>query len=211
MISLPLAALGDFLGIIIFIIVAVVSALSKRNQTDDTHEAPPLPRQQPPSDDLSDEMRRFLEQARKASQPKSTPPPILPSTPPPMPAPQRPKTPSHQGYQKKIVRHEPVVQQVKRVFVKEEKALTPKIEKIDLLKEMQVDVPEKVHVEPPPPLPEEQAVDVNYKAEVARTSTPTPAKVSTTYFRSPANVRQAILFMEVLGKPRAVSPYQGPE
>jgi hypothetical protein len=208
--SLPLAAIGDFLGIIIFIIVAIVSALSKRNQTED---GPTFPRRQAPPEDLSDEMRKFLDQARKASQPKSEPPPILPSAPPPLPAPQRQRVPQHQGYQKKIVKHIPTVQQAQRTFSKSEKTAAP-ASKVDLLKELQVDVPVKVDVlhEPvAPPLPDEPLLDVHTKFEAPTKPGPASEKLSASYFRTPSNVRQAILLMEVLGKPRAVSPYQGPE
>lgn len=94
-----LAAIDSIITLLIFIGVAIVSALlnrRKERQQEDYSDLPPFPRQDRPAPGPTrarktweDELRELLEQAKPSGQTEA-PPPII-YTPPPPPVPERPR------------------------------------------------------------------------------------------------------------------------
>jgi hypothetical protein len=191
-----LASGADFAGIIFVVIYLVVAALSKRLKKDgdaptsaksfqnipsrpaSTQSQPSKPTGSP---DLAGEMRRFLEEMQQRSKP--TAPPLQKTS-----SSQYVRPPQKQ-IQSKPQKPKPVV------FVEEKKSQSL----VDIAKELEAadqtliqEITELPRFEFSP-----QIVETNSAANL----------FDRNLSKTPAALKQAIMMMEILGKPRSLNPY----
>ncbi len=207
---LPIAAGIDLLGLLFFVVVAVLSALNKGfGKQQEEKNAPPRPirrippRQPTPSapsteneediPDLAEQMRRFLEDIQKPQQVFSPPtPPIQTPLPHPIHFPQVPI--------------QTIVREVKPATASQSKETTFVYEAEK--KSMDTGIREEIAQSM-----RSLGQDIKFtKGEL--TATPTSERIlvvpsgigfNFSMLRSPANLKQAIILSEILGKPKALT------
>lgn len=215
-----LAGAGDALGLLFFVIVAILSALSKRKQARDaerTEAPPPSPRRAPSAREedsmphpapmpaapreaapsLEEEMRRFVEQLRRAQE--APPPPQAQPAPLPRhlaPEPSRPP--------RKKAR--PVPPPMTDDAASSEGPRTPVLAEAapDLRAEIGRGL-EALHAEMQAPHTELREVAPPSAVESAPATA--VSRFDFAAFRTPDSVRRAVLFSEILSPPRSLKPW----
>jgi type IV secretory pathway VirB10-like protein len=191
---LPLAAGVDFIGIIIFIIVAVLSALSKKGEQTSDDEIPQKPVRRvpprkpvtpteppPPLPDMAEQMRRFLAESRKPREPSQQ-------------APAAPRSTSS-----KYVH--PVKGQ--KTYTPPQATQTPIPQQSLVQTQIHQEVSDSMSL-----LGHEIEVS---RTELSQTQAPTPSDESVLKsgegLRALPNLKQAFVWTEILGKPRSLNRY----
>jgi hypothetical protein len=191
---LPLADLGDLIGVIIFIIIAGLSALANKFGKKDENSGDDQPHR-PTSDparptDLAEEMRKFLEEVRREHSGQPTPPPLPQEAPPVLP-------PLTKHFEESEPEPEPVP-------VAEEHEVSQGY----LAGDLDGNIQEEVHDSM---TSSNEAVEITEGelTQVYATPEETVAKSSfnISLLRDPEGLKQALILSEVLGKPRSSRPY----
>ncbi len=220
----PLASSSDLFGVLVFIIVAILSALSKRfgqqPEATESEETPkpdrpihPTPSHRPttptpepmgsePKDspvltNLETEMRRFLEEVRRV---KQSPPPqrsiLFPSR---LPSPIQPGKPLTKPVQETPETPQPFVpDKVKTLYETHALPLPLEVPSEDTFKSSSE---------------ETKTIPHNVLPFSTKSSTNVPSSLQLklplahTLLTSPLGLQQAIVITEILGKPRALNMY----
>ena len=204
-IQLPLA-IGDLVGIIAFLVVAILSALSKRGQKEEqpvqpVRRVPPRQSSTPPSSaapqDLGEELRRFLDEQRQV-----TAPPALPHrtpgshVPPPMP--------------RITSRRRVVVSAAKKSTAPVKILEEPAHPQSPLHGVLETSLQEEVRQSMQAANKDTSVAfdDSAFKPSRTEETTVRPsARFDPAMLRSPTTLRHAILLTEILGRPRAINPF----
>lgn len=189
-VPLPLAAGFDAFGIIVFLIVAAVSAFAKKAEASGNKKSssprPPTPQQSQP--DLEEEMRRFLSevQQRGQMQPMSVrpKPPALARSVRPATTPKKPSPPPVEVLSRpSLVPAPEKTVPVKPMNIQAEIAQSMSDARDDITAERTSILSERSDVQAGPAM-----------------------RWSLETFRTPSQLKQAIVLREVLGPPRALEP-----
>ncbi len=214
---------GDLIGILFFVVVAILSALSKRaGQRSEEEGGPARPvRRVPPrgtgapdappmlpdgQPDLAGEMRRFLDELQRGEETPApeTRPVVIPQPEPSRPHPVAPTfhPPRTEVKVRRVVRvpvPSPVVVEAAPAPVRLVTEPTHNIhqEVMDSMQTLRDDV-------------RATREELQEGTPAAESAAPTPAPVfggGAAWFRSPQGLRQAVIASEVLGPPRALRPF----
>ncbi len=211
--DLPIAAGFDLVGIIVFLIVAGISAMSRRaegskNTRPFSSSPTGFPLSQPapnagqaaPQMDLAEEMRRFLgeiQEQAKARPPVSSPPQLPRFVPRKQPQRQPPTLPKFTPPAKEEERHLTLssmeefpseeTQPVHLTSIREEVTQSMKDVRRDLDAEW-------------------DTITTSAQTEQVADA-PAAARWDRLLFRSPSQLRQAIALREIFGPPRALEPF----
>lgn len=190
--TFPLASGGDFLGILIFIVVAILSTLSKRMQPhDETSPTSPTPSNET---DLEEEMRRFLQESK---QKKQSPPPTPKKIPPAIPARQFQPNQPVQTY-----KAPPKIKEQKRVITK---TFSPTVQEQheDILVHTSLsDFKETIQKI------EESTIPFRTPQQPQTQTTSEPSGIDLSWLRSPSGLKQAFVISEILGQPRSLTSFR---
>jgi len=227
-IPLPLAALSDLAGILIFVVIAIVSALGKRKQQEGGEQSGGSP--EPEKETVEDWFKQLTEQAREKVE-RFPPAESIPS---PLPASQGRayQRPSAAGPATPPVRdpYRRIAQRPSRfssVATRTPPSLPEKVSRKPFGKPSPPAVPGRSLVanQQPDIHAEIQRFTKQLKEEVhfteselvaaAQPSVPSAqpttfpgASLNMAMFRSLVGLKQAIVAAEILGKPRSLSPFQ---
>jgi hypothetical protein len=226
--ALPLAGAGDLVGLLFFVVVAILSALSKRAQAGapEAEEETPRPARRPepkrpeprraappapaPRQEttLEGEMKRFLEEMRRAHEAPDAP--TARPAPTPAPAQPRPVFAPRGGRSTLYVPRRPAPRATPPPMpVEEEPSEGPRAPALaEIAPNLRAELGQSLEA-----LHQEMEVTHTELREVAPPSAleAAPATASPRLdpatFRSPESARHAVLLSEILGPPRALKPW----